>query len=263
MPYTTTKPTRSRRRRAQSPRARTSKRRGGFGFGLRVPPLLVSDPVDMFYQDPFFTNASQRRPPLTSILHCDPKDPSCTSSSHSSSYSYTRRDGKAADVTHKESFERRGKDAQGKPTFESKNVDYATQDGKTVRDTFQHYKLGEDTQGKYVHVIDPTGAVVGKRHVEGKLSIKDKAGHVVNLINKHPQKLGPHLREGAVAFPAAQSDDECTSIAEIVQKTFDAGQPSPTKRASTLSRKQSRSRSSSSKPRARARRSSSKTRRAH
>ena len=255
MPSTKNKPTLSRRRRAQSARARTSKRRGGFGF----PRFSILNP---FIRDPFFARPSPRLTPFASILPCDPNDPSCTSSSHSSSYSYTRRDGKAADVTHKESFERKGKDEQGKPTVERKNVDYATKDGKTVRDTFQHYKIGEDTQGKYVHVIDPTGAVVGKRHVEGKLSIEDKASHVVNLINKHPQKLGPHLQEGSVASPAAQSDDECTSIAEMVQKTLDAGQPSPTKRASTLSRKQSRTRSSS-KARARSSSRSSKKRRAH
>jgi hypothetical protein len=188
-----------------------------------------------------------------SIRPCDPNDPSCTSSNHSSSYSYTKSEGKAPNITHKESFERKGKNAQGKTTVERKNVDYATKDGKTVRDKFQHYKIGEDTQGKYVDVIDPAGTVVDKEYVEGK---KDKVSRIAAVIKKHPQKLGPHLR----------SDDECTSIASLVQKTLDAGQPSPTKRASTLSRKRSRSRSSSSssKPRARARSSSrSKRRRAH
>lgn len=253
MPTTTTKPTRSRRRRAQSPRARTSKRRGGFGFGF--PRLSILNP---FNRDPFFASPS----PRLSIPRCDPNDPSCTSSSHSSSYSYTQRDGK---VTRKESFVRKGKDAQGKTTVERKNVDYATKDGKTVRDTFQHYKLGEDTKGRYVHVIDPTGAVVDEGYVDGKLSTKDKAARIAAVINKYPQKLGPHLRKGSVASSASQSDDECTSIASLVQKTLDAGQPSPTKRASALSRKRSRSRSSSSsKPRARARSSSrSKRRRAH
>ena len=253
MPSTTTKPTRSLRRRAQSPRARTSKRRGGFDFGLLFPRRSILNP---FKRDPFFAHPS----PRLSIPRFDPDDSSCTSSSHSSSYSYTQRDGK---VTRKESFVRKGKDEQGKTTVERKNVDYATKDGKTVRDTFQHYKLGEDAQGKYVHVIDPTGAVVDKGSVDGKLSTKAKAAHIAAIINKHPQKLGPHLLKGSVASPASQSDDECTSIADMVQKTLDAGEPSPTKRASTLSRKRSRSRSSSSKPRARARSSSSKTRRAH
>ena len=260
MPSTTNKPTLSRRRRAQSARARTSKRRGGFGFGF--PRLSILEP---FNRDPFFARPSPRLTPFVSIPRCDPTDPSCTSSNHSSSYSYTKSEGKAADVTHKESFERKGKDAQGNTTVERKNVDYATKDGKTVRDTFQHYTLGEDTKGRYVDVIDPTGTVVDKGYVDGKLSTKTKAARIAAVINKHPQKIGPHLRKGSVASPASQSDDECTSIAEMVQKTLDAGQPSSTKRASTLSRKRSRSRpvsssSSSSKPRAR--RSSSKTRRA-
>lgn len=240
MPSTTTKPTRSRRRRAQSPRARTSKRRGGFGLLFPRRSILY----------PFFTSPSPRLTPLVSIRPCDPNDPSCTSSNHSSSYSYTKSEGKAPNITHKESFERKGKNEQGKTMVERKNVDYATTDGKTVRDKFQHYKISEDAQGKYVDVFSPTGSVVDKEYVEGK---KDKVSRIAAVIKKHPQKIGPHLR----------SDDECTSIADMVQKTLDAGEPSPTKRASTLSRKRSRSRSSSSKPRARARSSSSKTRRAH
>lgn len=192
----------------------------------------------MFERDPFFARRKPHFTPFVSIARGDPNDPSCTSSSHSSSY--------------KVSFESKGKNAQGKTTVERKNVDYATKDGKTVRDTFQHYKISEDAQGKYVDVFDPTGTVVDKEYVEGK---KDKVSRIAAVIKKHPQKIGPHLR----------SDDECTSIADKVQKTLDAGEPSLTKRASTLSRKRSRSRSvsSSSKPRARARSSSSKTRRAH
>lgn len=253
MPSTTTKPTRARRRRAQSARARTSKRRGGFDFGLRLGP---------FVQDPFFANTRPRLTPFVSIPRCDPTDPSCTSSSHSSSYSYTKSEGKAPNITHKEFFERKGKNAQGNTTVELKNVDYATKDGKTLKDKFLHYKIGEDTQGKYVDVFSPTGSVVDKEYVEGK---KDKVSRIAAVIKKHPQKIGPHLRKGSVASPASQSDDECTSIADMVQKTLDAGETSPTKRASTLSRNRSRSRSvsssSSSKPRAR--RSSNKTRRAH
>lgn len=196
-----------------------------------------------------------------SIPHCDSNDSSCTSSNYNSSYSYTKSGDKAADVKHKVSFEREGTDAKGNTKVERKNVDFQTENNKVVRDRFEHYTVGKDDKGSYVHVKDPTGTVVGKEHIDSKLSVKGKADHIVSVINdKYPQKIGPHLRRTSDVASAIRPKDECTSIASIVKNLLDASNPSSTTRASETTRKKRRSRSALSKLRPR---SSRKNVRAH
>ena len=238
-----TKPTSSIHRRAKSPRTRTSKRRGGFDFGLRFPSerLSLLDRFDSFKRDPFFVSMSPR--PISNLStpspHCDTNDPLCTSSSYNSSYSCSKINGKE-NVKRKESFERKGKDSQGETTVENKYLDLETVDGTPTKNIFYNYVLGKDKKrGRYVDVKDPTGKVKKREYVGSKLSTKDKAAQITAIVNKHRYKLPSHLGKSSVAS-TTHSDDESVSIAALVRNKLNNRQSTP-KRTST--RKQSSRRS--------------------
>ena len=178
--------------------------------------------------------------PLTSS--CNTNDASCMSQSHSSNYSYKQLNGKSK-VVHNESFERNGKNQQGKPVVERKRVHLETEDGKTVTDKFEHYEIDQDAKGKFVIIKNPAGEEVHTEYLDSKLSTKDKAKHIVSLIKKHRQTLGPTLEN------TSSHDSENHDIDSFVQEELDGpdrGLSARTSRA--LSRKRARSSSKSSKP---------------
>lgn len=247
----------SRRRR----RSASSKRRGGFsGFLQRRPSLfsLVSpekDPFDIDFgpgfgfhrRDPFVVpqlSLSSRTSPLVDREAAD------TLYSSSSSQSYVHRNGKT-NVVKKEDVERKFKNAQGKTVVERKTVDYATKDGKTVKDVFQHYEIDQDAKGKFVVIKDPAGKVVYKGHVDGKLSTKEKAKRIAALIKRHRQTLAPHLdatSARASVSSGARRDNESVALASMVQDELEGARPSPTRKRSRSASSSARSRSSRRSP---------------